>query len=136
MNWVYDSESWWFNSSAKEGLRWRVVVTIDGQFSVASSDHGLTNRQDAFATLQAAKAYCEASENAFLAMEPESLQNESGFYWCYTLDDIGNPIESEGKPTVVCYTKENNSIMFLGYDMSLKFDPLQYRLLERLEYKR
>lgn len=74
MNWIFDGESWWCHSRAKEGLRWRIVVTMDGRFSASVSDHGLTNRDEPFGTLQIAKSYCESSENAYLAFEVDNLK--------------------------------------------------------------
>jgi hypothetical protein len=64
----------------------------------------------------------------------------SGHYWCYTLDGEGNPLETEGKPSVVWYQEADDGsgeVQFerlLGYDVPLPYHPRKYRLLERIEY--
>lgn len=63
--------------------------------------------------------------------------SESGHYWCYTLDVDGNPLETEGKPSIVWYQKADEGpgeVQLLGYDVPLPYHPKKYQLLERVEY--
>lgn len=59
---------------------------------------------------------------------------ESGWYWCFILDDEGNPLESPDNPNIVKYYANDNSINFIGYDCSVRYNPKHYRLLERIIY--
>lgn len=59
----------------------------------------------------------------------------SGYYWCYTLDNQGEPLESVGRPIIIFYDADADEIGLVGYDLWLPFNPRQYRLLERIEYR-
>jgi hypothetical protein len=57
----------------------------------------------------------------------------SGYYWAYTLDDEGNPLESVGKPCIVWYNSGSSRVVEIGFDQDL--DANGYRLVGNLEYK-
>jgi hypothetical protein len=71
MKWLFDAERWTSYSQARNGLEWRIVVTMDGKFSVAASDHGLAGRDEPFETLADAKQFCMSHETAYLVFSDE-----------------------------------------------------------------
>jgi len=56
----------------------------------------------------------------------------SGYYWFFTLDSEGNPLETT--PNVFYYSEEKNEVLLIGYDLPLPYNSSNYRVLRKLQY--
>jgi hypothetical protein len=69
MDWDYNCGEGWsaWSQQNDDGDRfeWRITLNCDGEFCVDESDSELTERKDTFNSLSAAKAFCQASEDAW-----------------------------------------------------------------------
>jgi hypothetical protein len=66
LKWYYNGEGQWHAESELHDdgacFTWSISMTDDGQFSVFDSDSELTDREETFASLKAAKEFCDTSE--------------------------------------------------------------------------
>jgi hypothetical protein len=84
MDWDYSEEGVWAANSEQnddgDRFTWRIVVNRDGLFCVDDSDSELTERKEPFTSLSAAKAFCQASEDAWWGTpsqkEPDSTEQQ------------------------------------------------------------
>lgn len=60
---------------------------------------------------------------------------KSGYYWYYEYSDRGRRIQVKGTPDVLYYNNYNNSVMLLGSDYVMQYDPTIYQLLQVIEYQ-
>ena len=69
MDWDYSYGEGWgaFSEQNDDGDRfeWRITVNCDGEFLLDESDSELTDRKAPFNSLAEAKAFCQASEDAW-----------------------------------------------------------------------
>jgi hypothetical protein len=59
---------------------------------------------------------------------------ESGYYWAYSLDSRGEPLESPGHPDIVYYNHKTKTVRVIGYADDIDYSPNRYRLLYRVEF--
>jgi len=74
MDWEYSYGKGWSAWSQKnddgDRFEWRITLNCDGELRVVESDSELTQRKEPFKSLAAAKAFCQASEDAWLDTRP------------------------------------------------------------------
>ena len=58
----------------------------------------------------------------------------SGYYWAYTLDREGLPLESADDPSIVWYCDQDRSLQIMGFNFTVDYRADNYKLLERLKY--
>ena len=62
--------AWSEQNAAGDRFVWRITVNCDGEFLLEESDSELTDRKATFNSLAEAKAFCQASEDAWNDTRP------------------------------------------------------------------